>query len=71
MMPMIKTFVDEETYAQLVQERKKAGLPSVSALFLKNCGVFDEETEATEIVRSAVKAANPKGSGHEFRLRDL
>ena len=71
MMPMIKTFVDEETYERLVQERKAAGLPSVSALFLQKCGVLDEETEAAEIVRSAVRAAKRKGSGYEFRLRDL
>ncbi len=71
MMPMIKTIVDEGTYKRLVRDRKAAGLPSVSALFLKKCGVLDEETEAAEIVRSALKTAKRKSSGCQFRLRDL
>lgn len=71
MMPMIKTTVDDKTYRKLVRDRKAAGLPSVSALFLKNCGVLSEEREAAEIVRSALKIIERKESGYEFKLRDL
>jgi hypothetical protein len=70
-MPMIKTNVDDDTYALLVRKRKKAGLPSVSALFLKECGVLSDAKEAGEIVRRALKTAKGKDSGFEFRLRDL
>lgn len=71
MVPLIKTNVDEKTYKKLVRERKAAGLPSVSALFLKNCGLLNEEREAAEIVRAALKAAGKLALGEEFRLRDL
>jgi hypothetical protein len=71
MMPVIKTMVNEEIYAELVRRRKHLGLPSVSALFLKSCDLLSEDQEATEIVRSAFKNLRKKTSGYEFRLRDL
>jgi Domain of unknown function (DUF1413) len=71
MMPIIKTVVDEETYAKLVRLRRSEGLPSVSALFLKKAGVFTEEKEASEIVRAAFAQVNRRSKGYEFRLRDL
>lgn len=70
-MPVIKTIVDDATYASLVRKRKKAGVPSVSALFLKNCDELTDEKEAAEIVRQAIKAAAAMGSGEEFKLQDL
>lgn len=70
-MPMIKTQVDDATYALLVKKRRKAGLPSVSALFLKECNVLTDSSEAGEIVRKALKVAKGKDKGFEFRLRDL
>jgi hypothetical protein len=69
-MPTIKTLIDDDIYAQLVRERKKAGVPSISALFLKKCGVLTEANEAGEIVRRAFRRAKTKGRGFEFRLRD-
>ncbi|WP_454748925.1 single-stranded DNA-binding protein [Ciceribacter selenitireducens] len=70
-MKTVKTMMDEETYAHLVAERKKAGVPSVSALFLLRCGVLTDAKEASEIVRKAIRAAKSKKVGYEFRLRDL
>lgn len=70
-MPIIKTDVDDETYALLVKMRQKAGLPSVSALFLKQCNVLTDGSEASEIVRRALRTAKGKNKGFEFRLRDL
>jgi len=70
-MPTVKTPMDERTYERLVAMRKKAGLPSVSALFLKNCGVLDDRAEATEIARRALVLAKRKPRGVEYRLRDL
>jgi hypothetical protein len=68
---MIKTTVDDDTYASLVRKRKKAGVPSVSALFLKQCGELTETKEASEIVKRALRIAKGKEGGYEFRLRDL
>jgi len=70
-MPTVKTHVDDETYAMLVQKRRAAGLPSVSALFLQKCHVLTDAKEAGEIVRRGLKRAKGKDSGFEFRLRDL
>jgi len=70
-MPVIKTEVDDATYKNLVGKRKRLGLPSVSALFLKSCNEYDDQTEANEIVRVALSAAKKKASGDEFRLCDL
>lgn len=71
MMPIVKVSVDQQTYNQLVRLRKKEGLPSVSALFLKKAGVLTEEREASEIVTAAFKTLKRKESGFEFSLRDL
>jgi hypothetical protein len=70
-MPTIKTRIDDEIYSVLVEQRKRAGLPSISALFLEKCGVLTDEKEAGEIVRLALHRAKAKASGFEFRLRDL
>jgi hypothetical protein len=70
-MPVIKTRLDVETYAKLVLQRKAAGLPSVSALFLQKCGVLTDGKQAGEIVRRSLRNAKGKDSGFEFRLRDL
>lgn len=70
-MPVIKTVVDDATYASLVRKRKKAGVPSVSALFLKNCDELTDEKEAAEIVRQAIRAAAKMEPGEEFKLQDL
>lgn len=70
-MTTVKTTLDEATYKLLVAMRKKAGLPSVSALFLKKCGVLDDHAEAAEIARRALSAAKRKPRGTEYRLRDL
>jgi len=63
--------VDDTTYLTLVKMRKKAGLPSVSALFLRKTGVLTDQMEASAIARSALTRAKKKASGSEFRLRDL
>jgi Domain of unknown function (DUF1413) len=70
-MPMIKTTVDDDTYAFLVRKRKQAGVPSVSALFLKRCGVLTDAKEASEIVKRGLRIAKGRESGYEFCLRDL
>ncbi len=70
-MPVIKTVVDDATYAVLVKMRRSAGHPSVSALFLKQCAVLTDGSEAEEIVRKALKFAKTRDKGVEFRLRDL
>ena len=70
-MPTIKTKVDVETYETLVKKRKKAGLPSVSALFLRQCGVLTDQAEASEIARRALRVATERPSGSEYRLCDL
>src|ERR1700687_4079987 len=70
-MPTIRTAVDHDTYRALVRQRKKEGVPSVSALFLKRCDVLTDEKEASEIVKRALRIAKSKESGFEFRLRDL
>ncbi|ANL87115.1 DUF1413 domain-containing protein [Rhizobium phaseoli] len=70
-MKTIKTVVDDETYARLVKERKKAGVPSVSAYFLLKADVLTDQEEAGEIVRKALSAVKKKDVGFEFRLRDL
>jgi hypothetical protein len=70
-MPTIRTSVDSDTYAKLVKARKEAGVPSVSAYFLRKCGVLDDSMEAEEIVRRAKARAINKPSQFRFRLRDL
>src|SRR4051812_11686984 len=70
-MPTIKTRIDDETYAVLVQKRKSAGLPSISALFLQKCDVLTDDKQAGEIVRRSLRHAKRRDSGFEFRLRDL
>jgi hypothetical protein len=70
-MPTIKTSVDAPTYKKLVRDRKAAGLPSVSALFLQRCGVLTDAGIATEIVRRAMNLATTKPSGFKFKLSDL
>jgi Domain of unknown function (DUF1413) len=70
-MPTIKTKVDDETYAFLVRLRKKERVPSVSALFLKRCGVLTDAKEGSEIVKRGLRIAKGRESGYEFRLRDL
>lgn len=70
-MPTVRTTIDEATYRKLVADRKAAGLPSVSALFLSNCGVLDDNMAAYEIVRKAKMRAAKKADNERFRLRDL
>jgi hypothetical protein len=71
-MPIVKTFLDDQTYAELVGQRKAAGLPSVSALFLQKCDVLTDDKAAAEIVRRGLaRAKNKDSSSDEFRLRDL
>jgi hypothetical protein len=71
MMPVIKTAVDKATYDKLVGLRRKEGVPSVSALFLKKTVGLGDEAEAGEIVRRAMAKAKRKPKGETFRLRDL
>lgn len=70
-MKTIKTAVDDTVYAKLARKRRSEGLPSISALFLKECGVLSDRSEAREIVEKALIRARKKPSGYEFRLRDL
>lgn len=70
-MPTIKTIVDDATYASLSKKRRSAGLPSVSALFLKECGELTDEREAGEIVRQAFKLATKLRPDEKFKLQDL
>lgn len=70
-MPIIKTMLDDEAYASLARMRKREGVPSISALFLKRCGILTDDKEASEIMRRALRIARGKPSGFEFRLRDL
>lgn len=70
-MPTIKTLVDKETYARLVKKRRTAGLVSISALFLKQCGELPYEVEAYTIVRRALSRANNREIGAEFTLPQL
>jgi hypothetical protein len=70
MMPTIKTEVDADTYAELVRLRREEGVSSVSALFLKKCGVLTDAQDAEELVKRAVALARRR-PGRQFRLRDL
>jgi hypothetical protein len=70
-MPIVKTVLDDAAYKKLVKMRKKEGVPSVSALFLKKCGLLTDEGEANELVIKALLKAKSKQSGAEFRLRSL
>src|SRR3712207_682094 len=70
-MKIIKTMVDDDVYAKLASDRRAAGLPSVSALFLKKCGVLSDRDEAREIVKVAFQRTLKKKSGYQFRLREL
>lgn len=70
-MKTIKTMVDDAVYADLVKARRAAGLPSVSAMFLKSSGVLSDNDEAREIVKVALQRAAKQPKGHKFRLRDL
>lgn len=71
MMPTVRVTVDPAIYKQLVAMRKKEGVPSVSALFLKKTVGLTEEMEAGEIVARALKQAKLREAGDIFRLRDL
>ena len=70
-MKTIKTAVDDAVYARLAKARRAAGLPSISALFLKNSGVLSDDDEAREIVKVALRRAAKQPQGYKFRLRDL
>lgn len=71
MMPTVRTTLDAATYKRLVAMRKREGVPSVSALFLKKTVGLSEQMEADEIVRQALNAAKAREKGEQFRLRDL
>jgi len=70
-MPTIKTIVDDETYARLTRQRRAAGLVSISALFLTNCGELSYKNEAPMIVRIAMSRALQREIGAEFTLSKL
>ena len=70
-MKTIKTRVDDATYDKLVRDRQKAGLPTISALFLKNCDVLDDRMEAAEIVRRALQRATKQTGDDAYSLSDL
>jgi len=70
-MPTIKTTIAKPDYDKLVAMRKREGLPSVSALFLKKTIGLTDDMAASEIVRRALAAAQAKARGTTFRLRDL
>jgi predicted CopG family antitoxin len=68
---VIKTTVDEEAYKELVEMRKKEGVPSVSALFLKLSGQLSSDKMVREVVRTALSKAKKTQKGKEYRLCDL
>jgi hypothetical protein len=70
-MKTIKVPVTDSQYQLLVTQRKAAGLPSVSALLLKNSNILSDEDEAREIVNVAFRRACTKSSGEQFTLREL
>lgn len=70
-MPVIRTVVSDETYASLSRKQRKAGLLSISALFLSKCNETADDAEADTIVRRAFKLAACKPPGEEFRVQDL
>lgn len=70
-MAIIKTVVDKDTYARLVSKRRAAGLVSISALFLKQCGEPGDKNEAHTIVRRALLRAVKMEEGAEFTLPKL
>jgi hypothetical protein len=70
-MVVIKTIVDKETYARLANKRRAAGLVSISALFLKQCGERGDKNDAHTIVRHALSRAVNKSLGEEFTLPKL
>lgn len=70
-MVVIKTIVDKETYARLANKRRAAGLVSISALFLKQCGEAGDKNDAHTIVRRALSRALNKEEGQEFTLPRL
>jgi hypothetical protein len=70
-MVTIKTIVDKDMYARLAKKRRAAGMVSISALFLKQCGEPSERNEADTIVRRALSRAANKAEGEEFTLPKL
>ena len=70
-MPTIKTAVDAATYAELVALRKAEGLPSVSALFLRRCGVLTDQKGADEIVKKALSLAAKRSGKPQYKLKEL
>lgn len=70
-MVVIKTVVDKETYARLADRRRAAGLVSISALFLKQCGEPGDRNDEHTIVRRALSRAIKKEEGEEFTLPRL
>ena len=70
-MKTVKTPMSDETYATLVDMRKAEGVPSIAALFLKKCGLLDDDQEADEIVTKAGRKAQKLESGTVFTLKSL
>lgn len=70
-MKTVKTPMSEQTYAKLVVMRRAEGVPSIAALFLKKCGVLDDEQTADEIVTKAVQKASRQPAGEVFTLKSL
>ena len=70
-MPVIKTAVDQHAYARLARMRLAEGVPSISALFLKKCGMATDDGIASDIVKNALIRAKKLPKKYTFKLSDL
>jgi hypothetical protein len=70
-MPLIKTTVDDHTYARLARMRLAEGVPSISALFLRKCGVATDDGIASDIAQDALVRAKKLPNKYTFKLSDL
>jgi|GEM_PF-4721428 len=70
-MKTIKVRVEDNDYSKLVEDRRRAGLPTVAALFLLKCGVLDDQKTAAEIVKQALQRAKKRRSGDTYLLAEL
>jgi hypothetical protein len=63
--------MSDEHFAALSAQAKAVGLPGIASLLLKKSGVLNDEAEAADIVKKAIKLAKRKKPREQFRLKEL
>ena len=70
-MKTVRVAISDENFTALSAKAKVLGLPGIASLLLKNSGMLNDETEAADIVKKAIKLARRKEAREEFRLKEL